>query len=94
MDEHGESLAINLDTNKAFNQFWHWSLLSKLPALGLLPRVCNRVAGFMRYGRTSKFLPVNADVTSGSVLSPILFLLHFNYMFSHGNIHCYGTRCR
>lgn len=98
MDKHGESLAVSLDIAKAFDRVWHRSLLSKLPAYGLPPRLCDWVAGFLEGrrirvlcdGRKSRFLQINAGVPQGSVLSPTLFLLHINDMLSLGNIHCYA----
>jgi retron-type reverse transcriptase len=91
-------MAISLDIAKAFDRVWHKALLSKLPAYGLPSRLCTWIAGFLRERRihvvsdgcASRFMPLNAGVPQGSVLSPTLFLLHINDMLLLGNIHCYA----
>ncbi|CAF4864422.1 unnamed protein product [Pieris macdunnoughi] len=41
IESKGEALAVSLDIAKAFDRVWHRALLSKLPAYGLLEKLCN-----------------------------------------------------
>ena len=81
-----EGLTVSLDMAKAFERVWHGALLAKLPFYGLSENLCKWIASFLT-GRSIKvaidgfcfeYMPVNAGVPQGCVLSPTLFLLHIN----------------
>src|SRR3978361_233528 len=82
----GESQAVALDISKAFARVWHQALRNKLPCYGFSPQLCLWLTNFLQGrslqvvvdGASSDVLPTNAGVPQGSILSPILFLLHIN----------------
>ena len=75
-----------LDISKAFDKVWHEGLLFKLQSYGvegnLLRLLKNYVTGRQQRvvlnGQTSSRLNVTADVSQGSVLGPLLFLIYIN----------------
>lgn len=92
LEKYGEALAVSLDISKAFDRVWHDSLIGKLPAYGLPPRLCAWIKDFLRErslrvvvdGCSSELMAINAGVPQGSVLSATLFLLHINDLLKPG----------
>ena len=78
--------AIYLDLSKAFDTISHSTLIDKLPDFGItgIPQVWFSNYLFGRYQRViyknqlSPLEPIFCGVPQGSILGPLLFLLHFN----------------
>ena len=78
--------AIYIDLSKAFDTISHASLIDKLPSYGITGLsqewFCNYLFG--RYQQVSYHhslsdkVPIFCGVPQGSILGPLLFLLHFN----------------
>ena len=70
-----------LDISKAFDKVWHKDLLYKLESMGISGNPLNLMEGFLseRYqrvpfnGQSSEWASINAEVTQGSILGPLLF---------------------
>ena len=75
-----------LDFSKAFDTVPHQRLLGKLSFYGIKGPLLNWIAAFLKdrqqrvvvEGMTSGQVPVDSGVQQGSVLGPLLFLLHIN----------------
>ena len=90
MDRGNLTGSLFVDLSKAFDTVSHSSILDKLPAYG----ICGtEKAWFTDYlfhrkmrvhykGTLSTPLPIHCGVPQGSILGPLLFLLHFNELSS------------
>ena len=82
----GATPAVSLDTSKAFDRVWHVGLLHKLRSYGISGQVFGLISSFISNrhlrvvldGKSSQEYSVNSGVPQGSILGPILFLLHIN----------------
>ena len=80
----GATRVVALDISKAFDRFWHAGLLHKLKSYGISGQIFGLISSFLSNrrlrmvldGKSSQEYSVNAGVSQGSILGPILFLLH------------------
>ena len=78
--------AIFIDLSKAFDTVSHSVLLSKLPSYGVMNTEFKWLADYLfnrkqivQYqGAFSNAIPVYTGVPQGSIIGPLLFLIHFN----------------
>ena len=95
MDRGELTGAVYIDLSKAFDTISHASILAKLPSFGIdgTPRewftsyLFGRSQCVMLDGVLSTPQPIYCGVPQGSILGPLLFLLHFNDSSSN-LIHC------
>ena len=86
IDDGKEIRVIFCDISKAFDRVWHRALLFKLRRMGITGLLLNWFKSYLdrRFQRVvleglySDFLAVNARVTQGSILGPLLFLVYIN----------------
>ncbi len=100
LSRFSETFAVALDMSKTFDRVWHKSLLSKLPYFGFYTSLCSFISSFLSGrsisdivdGHCSTPQPINTGVLQGAVLSPTLFLLFINDLFSINNcpLHSYA----
>ena len=57
--------------------------------LHILSRILHGDRGILSF--CSEYMPLNAGVSQGCVLSPTLFFLHNNNMLEDSRIHCYAN---
>ena len=86
IDYQKEVRMMFLDASNAFDRVWHAGLLFKLKQLG----ICQPILGwvkrylsnrFMRVvvkGQSSSWSSIEARVSQGSILGPLLFLIYTN----------------
>ena len=90
LESSGESRVISLDISKSFDRVWHKGLLAKLPMFGLHHTLINWIGSFLSDrsiavrvdGFLSNLHSINAGVPQGSVISPVLFILFINDLFT------------
>ena len=81
---------ISLDISKAFDRIWHKGLLAKLPMFGLHYTLIKWISSFLSYrsiairvdGYLSNPHSINSGVPQSSLISPVLFILFKNDLFS------------
>ena len=84
---HGELMgAVFIDLSKAFDTVGHSILLSKLPSYGILENELDWFTNYL-FNRTQQVVSdkvlsdsrhITCGVPQGSILGPLLFLIHFN----------------
>ena len=86
MDNGELTGAIYIDLSKAFDTISHSSLLAKLPRFGIVGTPKEWFTNYL-FGRSQRVIfdsalstpqPIYCGVPQGSILGPLLFLIHFN----------------
>ena len=84
------TLGVLIDASKAFDTVDHSILLKKLELFGITDRIHNKIKSDLsnrRGKRVKKSLEtVSCSVPQSSILGPLLFLLHENYLKTASNI--------
>ena len=89
MNEGNLCGAVFIDLRKAFDTISHSSIITKLPEYGITGNEKEWITNYL-FGRTqcviyesctSSVYPVLCGVPQGSILGPLLFLLHFNGVY-------------
>ena len=89
MDKGNFSGAVSIDLRKAFDTISHSSIVTKLPEYGIIGKEKEWLTNYL-FGRTqcvtyenctSSVYHVFCGVSQGSILGPLLFLLHFNDVY-------------
>ena len=82
LDVHG----VFLDIFKAFDKVWHKGLFYKLKQKGISGNLLDTITDFLNCrkqrvalnGQFSSWTSIEAGVTQGSILGPLLFLIYIN----------------
>ena len=83
LDNNKEMRIVFLDISKAFDRVWHKGLLFKLQSIGISGNLLDWFTNYLtdKYQRVcikndnSSWKKVNAGVTKGSILRPLLFII-------------------
>ena len=81
-----EVRSVFLDISKAFDKVWHDGIIYKLTQNGILGNLLNLLENILKErkqhidlnGQVSTWENINAGVTQGSILDPLLFLIYIN----------------
>ena len=85
-DKSLEVRSVFLDISKAFDKVWHEGLIFKLEQNGISGSLLNLFKNYLQKrkqrvvlnGSASSYFEIEAGVTQGSVLGPLLFLIYIN----------------
>ena len=78
--------AVFLDISKAFDKIWLPGLIFKIKSFGISSDLLELIKNFLsnRFqrvvlnGKTSNWEKINAEVSQGSILGPLFFLIYIN----------------
>ena len=106
MEKSNNVDVIYLDFAKAFDKFDHGILLNKLQKIGINGKIGVWIHNFLSNrqqfyvlsnGTTSSEAQVRSAVPQGSVLEPLLFLIHIfdlNYEIAYSTVSCFADDTR
>ena len=85
-DDSLEVRAVFLDISRAFDKVWHKGLIFKLKQIGILEKILNIVTDFLSFrkqrvvlnGQASPWTSIEAGVSQGSILGPLLFFIYIS----------------
>ena len=81
-----ENRAVFLDILRAFDKVWHKGLLFKPESMGLSGYLLNQMESFFKErfqgaffnDKSFEWASIKGDVSQGSILCPLLFLMYIN----------------
>ena len=85
-DDSLEVRAVSLDISKAFDKVWHKGLIPKLKQNGISDKILNIITDFLSFRKqrvllneqASSWASIEAGVSQGFILGPVLFLIYIN----------------